>query len=63
MAWLVAFNDGLFNDVEPEAIPGMLEILTKSVISSPLGLDAPREEWSSAVSEYLPKQVAGRIER
>jgi F-type H+-transporting ATPase subunit alpha len=63
MAWLVAFNDGLFNDVEPEAIPGMLEILTKSVRNSPLGLDAPREEWSSAVSGWLPKQVAGRIER
>ena len=63
MAWLVAFNDGLFNDVEPEAIPGMLEILTKSVSSSPLGLDAPREEWSSAVSGWLPKQAPGKSER
>jgi F-type H+-transporting ATPase subunit alpha len=63
MAWLVAFNDGLFDDVEPDAIPPMLDNLTETVISSRLGLDTPREEWASTVSEWFSGQDFEKVER
>jgi F-type H+-transporting ATPase subunit alpha len=63
MAWLVAFNDGLFDDVEPDAIPPMLDNLTETVISSRLGLDTPREEWASTVSEWFSGQDFEKVEQ
>jgi F-type H+-transporting ATPase subunit alpha len=63
MAWLVAFNDGLFDDVEPDAIPPMLDNLTEAVISSRLGLDTPREEWASTVSEWFSGQDFEKVEQ
>ncbi|MEJ2589908.1 MAG: F0F1 ATP synthase subunit alpha [Candidatus Thiodiazotropha sp.] len=53
MAWLVAFNDDLFNDAEPEQIPQMLTVLEQATAQSELDLESPRREWSQAVSEWL----------
>lgn len=63
MAWLVAFNDRLFDSADPDAIPAMLKTLTKSVSVSSLGLDTPREEWSAAVSAWLPGQHHEKVEQ
>jgi F-type H+-transporting ATPase subunit alpha len=53
MAWLVAFNDGLFAEAELDAVTGLLKTLEKHAESFPLTLDSPREEWSAAVRNSL----------
>jgi F-type H+-transporting ATPase subunit alpha len=53
MAWLVAFNDGLFDTADPETIPAVLVALEGPVRQTLLGLDAPREEWSAALADWI----------
>jgi len=53
MAWLVAFNDGLFEGADPDAIPTLLAALEGPVRHTTLSLDTPREEWSAAVASWL----------
>ena len=53
IAWLIAFNDGLFEGVEPEAIPALLAGLEVQVKGSGLSLDSPREEWRAALGDWL----------
>jgi len=53
MAWLVAFNDGLFDDVDADDIPALLEKLEAQVRRTMLRLDSPREEWSAAVTSWF----------
>ncbi len=53
MAWLVAFNDGLFDHAQPDDIPALLSLLEKSASLTTLNLDTPREEWSAAVTGWL----------
>jgi len=53
MAWLVAFNDGGFDDVEIASIPAMLAHLEKELGDSSLKLDDPRELWAQAVSAWM----------
>ncbi len=57
MAWLVAFNDGLFDDRDPDAIPATLATLEKAVRNTTLGLDSPREEWSAAAASWLSRSA------
>jgi F-type H+-transporting ATPase subunit alpha len=56
MAWLVAFNDGLFDDVEPTGVAPALANLEESLRGSSLGLDSPRSEWSETVARWLGVQ-------
>jgi F-type H+-transporting ATPase subunit alpha len=56
MAWLVAYNDGLFDDTESADIRVHLTTLEKQVNRSGLMLDTPREQWSKAVSGWLGLQ-------
>jgi len=53
MAWLVAFNEGLFDAVETGNILGHLKQLENRVGTSGLGLDSPREQWATAVADWL----------
>ncbi|NIV39582.1 MAG: F0F1 ATP synthase subunit alpha, partial [Anaerolineae bacterium] len=53
MAWLVAFNEGLFNNVELEALPDLLQQLQQHVAASPLQLKDERSRWLSAVRLWL----------
>jgi len=53
MAWLVAFNDGLFEGTDPDAISTLLAALEGPARLTALSLDAPREEWSAAVASWL----------
>jgi F-type H+-transporting ATPase subunit alpha len=53
MAWLVAFNDGLFEGTDPEAISTLLAALEGPARLTALSLDTPREEWSAAVASWL----------
>jgi F-type H+-transporting ATPase subunit alpha len=53
LAWLVAFNDGLFEGADPDAVAAGLAALTGAAPHSTLGLDSPREAWSAAVASWL----------
>ena len=55
MAWLVAFNDGLFDHIEPEDIPSKLAALEGFIERAELTLNTPREQWAEAVSACLGK--------
>jgi F-type H+-transporting ATPase subunit alpha len=57
MAWLVAFNDGLFDAREPAEIPPLLERLQSCSGRSGLTLQDPREQWSRAVAGWLANQT------
>ena len=56
MAWMVTYNDGLFDDTEPADIRTHLTTLEQQVDRSGLTLDNPREQWSEAVSGWLGRQ-------
>jgi len=56
MAWLVAFNDGLFDDTEPENISSQLAELENKVGHFGLTLDSPREQWSKAIASWVGPQ-------
>ena len=56
MAWMVAFNDGLFDETEPEEIPARLAILKGRTSPSGLSLSSPREQWVKALTEWIGAQ-------
>jgi F-type H+-transporting ATPase subunit alpha len=53
MAWLVAFNDGLFASIEPEQVHSLLETLSHKQQDTTLSLDTPRQQWSNTVAQWL----------
>ena len=53
MAWLVAFNDGLFDDVEPEQVAQLLETLRTRLASRGMTLADERDDWARAVARWL----------
>ncbi|WP_455200048.1 F0F1 ATP synthase subunit alpha [Kaarinaea lacus] len=53
LAWLIAFNNGLFEEDEPEQIPARLSLLEARLKHSALTIDSPREHWSDAVLQWL----------
>ena len=55
MAWLVAFNDGLFEGYELDAIPELLATLQTWLETTSLNLDSPRKLWSEVLAERLLK--------
>ena len=57
MAWLVAFNDGLFDDVEIDAIPGLLTKLAKYIDESSPTLDLERERWQQLLQGLFSKHT------
>ena len=59
LAWLVAFNEGLFDAAEPDAVPDRLERLRAQVRESRMRLDDPRASWVAAVRGWLA-QTASR---
>jgi len=62
MAWLIAFNDGLFTNKEPEAIPQMLASLTKVSSDTSLNLESSREQWLSAIRDVLSLNLENILE-
>ncbi len=53
MAWLLAFNEGLFDAVELEALPGRLQQLQHQVAESSLRLEDERDAWLEAIRRWL----------
>ncbi|MCW8922967.1 MAG: F0F1 ATP synthase subunit alpha [Gammaproteobacteria bacterium] len=53
LAWLIAFNDGYFDDIEPEAAARQFDTLLQHTRHSKLVLDSPRAQWSELVAHSL----------
>jgi len=53
LAWLIAFNENLFTEIEIENIPTALETLTAKVSITTLTLDSPRNQWLAALTGWL----------
>jgi F-type H+-transporting ATPase subunit alpha len=53
LAWMIAFNSGLFDTCEPAAVPGALQRIQDGLAREPLALDAPRDEWLARMKDWL----------
>ena len=53
LAWLISFNDGLFAEVEIDTLPALLKTLASRVSLSTLTLDSPRNQWQTALADWL----------
>jgi F-type H+/Na+-transporting ATPase subunit alpha len=53
LAWLTAFNSGMFNRAVPENIPSMLVSIEQGLETTALTLDSSPEQWQHAVGEWL----------
>ncbi len=53
MAWLVAFNDGLFDGTELEDLAEQLKLLQHRVAESRLRLEDERDAWVLAIRRWL----------
>ncbi len=53
LAWMVAFNEGLFEKCKPAEVPNLLRRLEEFVLQSDMGLETPRAEWCRAVTTWL----------
>ena len=53
LAWLTAFNQGLFDNVSPASIPALLDHVATRVKDSDLTLESRDEEWADAVGHWM----------
>lgn len=53
LAWLIAFNEGLFQVVDPEDLQGLMVRLRVAVEACPLTLDDGRDTWLEALRGWL----------
>jgi F-type H+-transporting ATPase subunit alpha len=53
LAWLIAFNEGLFQGVDPKDLQGLMVRLRAAVEACPLTLDDGRDTWLEALRGWL----------
>ncbi|TAK64741.1 F0F1 ATP synthase subunit alpha [Methylobacter sp.] len=53
LAWLIAFNAGLFNQAALEDIPRMLASIDEELKNTTLTLESSPEQWQLAVAKWL----------
>lgn len=53
LAWLIAYNEGLFDHYEISNLPEALQKIQNGITHNPLALDAPREQWILQLNEWL----------
>jgi F-type H+-transporting ATPase subunit alpha len=53
LAWMIAFNEGLLDDVEPARVPGLLAKLDRALSGRSEGLETTREAWLERLREWL----------
>lgn len=56
MAWLVAFNDGLFDQARIDDVPALLTALLHHVLQAGITLEQERERWTQLVSAFFQEQ-------
>ena len=57
LAWMVAFNDGLFDGRSPQEIPDLLQRLEARLADAKLTLESARGDWSAALRSWLGKSA------
>jgi F-type H+/Na+-transporting ATPase subunit alpha len=60
VAWMVAFNDGLLNEMEPDAVSALLSRLEAAARDGGLTLASTRSEWSKAVARWVQDCAAAK---
>lgn len=58
LAWMIAYNEGLFDAMMASAIPDCLRHLAERVAQSTLGLSENREQWQQAVTAWVQEIAA-----
>jgi len=58
LAWLIGFNDGLFDDLQPDQVQQALAMVLQHVDKSGFDLDTSRDTWSEAIAGWLSVQPA-----
>ena len=56
LAWLIAFNEGLFDGSAAETLAPKLERLRASAADCPLSLEDDRAAWVKAVRGWLQRE-------
>ena len=57
LAWLTAFQHGLFDKVPLASIPALLGYLEARVEESDLTLESREEEWTETVSHWVDQHM------
>lgn len=53
IAWLIAYNKGLFDGFEIIDLPDALKKILDGITHNPLSLDVPRDQWILQLNEWL----------
>ena len=53
VAWLIAFNDGLFDQVPEDAVGAKLHALIDALATTTLTIESDRADWSRALRRWL----------
>ena len=53
LAWMIAFNDGLLDDCEPNSVTDTLLKIEAGLGRNSLALDTARDEWSVRLKNWL----------
>lgn len=59
LAWLIAFNDGLFAEVEKKQLSAVLNKLAVKISHSHLTLDTPRDQWQATLADWFGSAGSG----
>ena len=57
MAWLVAYNEGLFDNVEPGKVKQRLASLQQQVEHARVSIEEGRDQWKSLVHAWLSEEA------
>ena len=58
MAWLVAYNEGLFDNVEPAKVKQRMALLQQQVEQARVSIDEGRDQWKTLVHAWLSEAEA-----
>jgi len=58
MAWLVAYNEGLFDNVEPKKVKQRLALLQQQVEQARVSIEEGRDQWKTLVHAWLSEEEA-----
>ena len=58
LAWMTAYNDGMFDGLAPGALPGCLKRIGAHIEQGGLALDADRKQWQEALAGWLKEGIA-----
>jgi F-type H+/Na+-transporting ATPase subunit alpha len=61
MAWLVAYNEGLFDNVELKQVKQRLALLQRQVERAGLSIEEGRDQWKSLVHAWLSEPATAEV--